>query len=116
MLPHSWHGDQDAARLLRLDTCWASLAAFGALTSGLMALAFTILRLGLVSPVALTVSGVAIVAAAAFAPLLLPRRGKLADPHVRALTYPLVSFMVFASVLLALPFGTALQPVYLLLA
>ena len=103
-------------KLAQFDARWATIALFGTLVSAFSALAFIAFRLGLATSYCAVFAATAILAASTFAPLLLPRRGIFSDLNLRAIVYPLISFLVLASVLLAFWLGQALLPVYPVLA
>lgn len=103
-------------KLAQFDARWATIALFGTLVSAFSALAFITLRLGLATSYPAVFAATIILAATTFTPLLLPRRGIFSDPNLRAIVYPLISFLVLASVLLAFRFGQALLPLYPVLA
>lgn len=87
-----------------LDLLWAQIALIGITISFCNAIAYYPLRLGLGSPPLLVPACVLIVAATLLAPLLLPRRGMLADRNLRSAAMPLLSLAVMASVITALIF------------
>jgi hypothetical protein len=101
------------AEAQRFDTIWAQLALFGLTISLCSAVDFYPLRAGLTTPIELVPGCVLVVAAALFGPLLIPRRGVLAEVHVRASVMPLVVIGVLASVVLSFWIGRSLMIVYL---
>jgi hypothetical protein len=105
-----WSGEH------QFEVNWATIGLFGVLVCALNACAFFFFRLGLETPRLLVLGCVLVPAMALLSPLLIPRRGAFTKLSVRALCYPLVTFVMLASILLAFWFGRSLFFVYLPLA
>jgi hypothetical protein len=95
---------------------WSLISLFAVLVSGFMGLAFILLRSGLETPMALILNATIIVAATAFTPLLVSRLGIFSAPGTHIPFSLISSFLVIATVPMALMIGRWLLPLYFLLA
>ena len=98
------------------DRKWAVIALFGVTVSGCIALILSFLRAGLETPANLIWIAWLIVAATAFSPLLLPKRGHFSDPGVRSVSMPLIAALILFSTPLAFSIGINLLFLFLILA
>ncbi len=98
------------------DFKWSVIAFWGTLVSVFLAFDFITFRLGLYTPLSTVVSAIVVLAAAFFTPMLLPNIVILRNMEIRMLTYPLISLLVFSSVLLSFVVGNHLILLYFFLA
>jgi hypothetical protein len=98
------------------DRKWAVIALFGVIVSGFIALILSFLRTGLETPANLMWIAWLIVAATAFSPLLLPKRGYFAVCSIRSISMPFLAVLVLFSIPLAFSIGINLLFLFLILA